>query len=384
MEEKKNKKVFNIINIITFVLLGILIFIQVFIWTVTFFKDNSTINIFGYKPYIASYDDNLLDFEQGDLVIGKELDDKDEYIYNSEIIYKQHYRNNRNAVILRSANYNIVEKNSKSRIEGFVDFIIENLGKIILFFREIYIVLIVAFALAITGILIYIKRTNKDEDLDKKYIRNRRIRDISIILFIVTTYISIFLIGKLNKNIGTEAITLDTNAQVDNTVSNSVYNNTITNNITNNNIIQDGVIDTGIVFTVTENGKSWNQIKDLSIFENNYFYRENKIAPGVSGSYEFKVENQSEYNMKYIVNIKEKNDYGVNLKYKIKINGQYLNNTYQSIDEIDFYQQVLKSFGIDVYTIEWKWVDSAIDTQIGENADVVKYNLRINVTGQRQ
>ena len=58
----KKEKVYNIINIIICIVIGIFLFLELFIWIVTFFKDNSTINIFGYKPYIAEYDEEFLNF----------------------------------------------------------------------------------------------------------------------------------------------------------------------------------------------------------------------------------------------------------------------------------------------------------------------------------
>ncbi|MBP3502078.1 MAG: hypothetical protein J6K42_01145 [Clostridia bacterium] len=394
MEEKskKKKKIFNILNVMVSVLFGVLIFAQVIIWIISFFNDNTTLNIFGYKPYVALYDEDVLNFNEYDLVVGKQLEDYKDYIYNSEIIYKQHYKNNGQAVILKSENFNIVERNSKSRIEGKIKFVINKIGKIILFFREVYVVIISAIVLSVICILVYLMRTNKNhinddkdqnDELYKKYIKNRRIKDISIILFIIVTYISIFMIGKLNKNIGTNAIVLDANNEKDNYINNNI-NNINNENNANNEVTQNDVNEGEIVFLVTENDISWKQIKNLGIFKNNYFGGENKIAPGISGNYEFKVENKCEYNMKYILRFEVQNESFVNLKYKIKRNGQYLNDDYQYIEEIKLQENVIKYFGTDVYTIEWKWVDSENDTQIGENAENVKYNLKIAVTAEKE
>ena len=412
----KKEKILNIINIIICIVIGIFLFLELFIWIVTFFKDNSTINIFGYKPYIAEYDEEFLNFEQGDLVFAKELEHAEDYIYNSEIIYKQHYKNNGQAVILRSENYNIVENNSENRVEGVLNFVIKKVGKVILFFREIYIVILVVILVLLIATIVYIKRTkngkiNTNDKINKTYIRIRRAKDISIILFIVVTYISIFLIGKLNKNVGKEAIILDNNTGIDNNIevnnmqehnnvqiensnfvdttnniSNSISNsgNNNTNNNEYNNINNNVNQNTGIVFTVTENNKSWNQVKNLSIFNNNYFNGENKIAPGISGTYEFKIENKSEYNMKYTISFEEQNEYGINLKYKIKRNGEYINESYQSIEELNLNENIIDFFETDIYTIEWKWIENDNDTQIGENAENVKYNLRITVYCEQQ
>ena len=414
MKKVDKRKTYNVINIILSVIFAIIILFEVGVWIITFINDNSTINIYGSKPYIVKYDDSVYGFEYGDLAIAKELKNNNEYVNNTGIVYKTSYKNNNKAVILRQQDFEQIKSNSLSRYEGKYKQSIKKLGKVILFFKELYAVIMTIIIVALICVIIYLLRRNNKEELSKEYIRNRRIKDILIILFITTTYVSIFFIGELVENSGYEIIKDNTNNNLlDNTVNNVIENNTIENNI--NEIIQNGTtntgktnintgkknesnsggndnnkpnqnvpVDTGIDFEVTEKEKTWDQLQELSIFNNKYFNGQNKIAPGVSGSYEFKVHNKSKYNMRYKVKFSENNNYNINLQYKIKRNGQYLNTEYARIQNLNFDSISLNSYGTDVYTIEWEWIDSSNDTEIGNNAENVVYNLMINVTGEKE
>lgn len=428
MNKVDKRKTYNIINIILSVIFAIIILFEVVVWIITFINDNSTINIYGSKPYIVKYDDSVYGFKYGDLAIAKELKNNSEYVNNTGIVYKTSYKNNNKAVILRQQDFEQIKSNSLSRYEGKYKHSIKKLGKVILFFKELYAVIMTIIIVALICVIIFLLRKNSKEELSKEYIRNRRIKDILIILFITTTYVSIFFIGELVENSGYEIIKDNTNNNLlDNTANNVIENNTIENNTVENNInetIQNGTtntgktnintgkqngnennsqngsqnsgendnnkpnenvpVDTGIDFEVTEKEKTWNQLQELSIFNNKYFNGQNKIAPGVSGSYEFKVHNKSKYNMRYKVKFSENNNYNINLQYKIKRNGQYLNTEYARIQNLNFDSISLNSYGTDVYTIEWKWIDSSNDTEIGNNAENVVYNLMINVTGEKE
>ena len=278
--------------------------------------------------------------------------------------------------------------------------------------REIYAVLMIVIILIIAYSSIYYIRKNKKEDLPKEYIRNRKIKDIIVILFIITTYISIFFIGELKQNAGTQlvdnkngnnTVENDISNNVDNIVENTIINNNVQNSTTHNNNqnvnttinnsnIKDStnnssnntVIDSGINVIITEKDKSWTELEHLSIFNNEFFKGENKIAPGVYGSYEFKVDNQSKSSIVYNIKMSENNSYKINLKYRVRKNGQYLNDEYVSADNLQILKQQLESYGKDTYIIDLKWFDSDNDTEIGKNAENVKYNLFIKIDGEME
>lgn len=401
MEETKNKKKVNILNIFICILFSIFIIFEICIWIMSFHKN--TINICGYMPYITMYQDKAYGFKEGDLAITNKKD-----IFNDEVVYKNLY--NGDIIILTGNEYDELKNKSKYNAEDIFNLIIKKAGKVILFLREPYIVLIVTILIELVCIIIYTVRASKDDELDKKYKRIRNIKDILIIIFIITTYISIFLIGKINtknsnnKNAytGTLPENVINNTDANNVSENSINNiesNTNTNytqnkngnfsttsggSSTNSNENTGKVIDTDIEFIVTDSSKSWSQMENLNIFRNDYFYNENKIFPGMIGKYEFNVENKSKYNFKYKISFEEQNNYGINLKYKLIKNGQYLNNEYKSANELNHEECWLSSSSKDVYILEWKWVDNDNDTQIGENANNVNYNLKISVVGEQE
>ena len=161
-------------------------------------------------------------------------------------------------------------------------------------------------------------------------------------------------------------------------------NNRNNNNDSKDNSSNDDIIDTGINFEVTENSKSWSQIENLGIFKNE-FLKSNKIYPGISGKYEFKVENKSDFYINYKINMEVLSNYNVNLKYKIIKNGEYLNTEYKYINEINIPNYDLANGSKDTYIIEWKWIDNdSADTLAGQNADLVKYSLKISITGSQK
>ena len=69
---------------------------------------------------------------------------------------------------------------------------------------------------------------------------------------------------------------------------------------------------------VKDNNITWNESSSLKIFD------VDEIKPGDSGSYEFSVKNNSDGNIVYNVNFTEKNQYTVNMLYKLKMNGNYV------------------------------------------------------------
>ena len=318
MNKVDRRKTYNIINIILSVIFAIIILFEVVVWIITFINDNSTINIYGSRPYIVKYDDSVYGFKYGDLAIAKELKNNNEYVNNTGIVYKTSYKNNNKAVILRQQDFEQIKSNSLSRYEGKYKHSIKKLGKVILFFKELYAVIMTIIIVALICVIIYLLRKNSKEELSKEYIRNRRIKDILIILFITTTYVSIFFIGELVENSGYEIIKDNTNNNLlDNTANNVIENNTIQNNTVENDIneiVQNGTtntgktnintgkknesnsggndnnkpnqnvpVDTGVDFEVTEKEKTWDQLQELSIFNINILIVKIKLHLGFPG-----------------------------------------------------------------------------------------------------
>ena len=195
--------------------------------------------------------------------------------------------------------------------------------------------------------------------------------------------------NNFTNDIGNTTENVENNVNNSNIVKNNINGSNVNNNRNNNNDSKDNssnddIIDTGINFEVTENSKSWSQIENLGIFKNE-FLKSNKIYPGISGKYEFKVENKSDFYINYKINMEVLSNYNVNLKYKIIKNGEYLNTEYKYINEINIPNYDLANGSKDTYIIEWKWIDNdSADTLAGQNADLVKYSLKISISGSQK
>lgn len=129
---------------------------------------------------------------------------------------------------------------------------------------------------------------------------------------------------------------------------------------------------------VKDNNITWNESSSLKIFD------VDEIKPGDSGSYEFSVKNNSDGNIVYNVNFTEKNQYTVNMLYKLKMNGNYVSgdsDTWITFNELNLKNKVLESEYMDLFNLEWKWIDSDHDTVAGV-AKNAKYSLSVNVSSK--
>ncbi len=394
METIKERKSIRIMNIILSVLFSIFIVLEIFILISYFTQKVNSINICGGIPYVALYSDESYGFNDGDLIITF-----DKNILKDKII--KEYGENGKIIITTGTDYNLL--NSTKDANKIFSIKIHNLGKFILFIRELYSILVITILISVIYLMIYIFRFKNNEYYTDRYKRIREIKDIVIFIFIVTTYITMFFIGKatyknekksndnIKEYVERNIIDQNTNTQDDNTVNtenttnigNNV-NNIITNYNKGNNGTNDNIIDSDINFIVTENSKSWNQLSNLNIFKDEYS-RSNKIYPGLSGKYEFRVENKSDFEVEYKINMQALKNADINLKYKIIKNGIYLNNEYMDIDKIFIPNYDISSGKVDTYVIDWKWIDNdSVDTEIGKNAEKINYILKILVNASQK
>ncbi len=144
------------------------------------------------------------------------------------------------------------------------------------------------------------------------------------------------------------------------------------------------VDDDGIVYVDDANGWYVYQ-NNLHIFENAAFEYTNKIAPGVSNSYDFRVHNETKKAVNYSIVFEENSEYAINMRYRLKRGGAYIignDDTWVSASELTSAMRYLSSNGIDNYTLDWEWpyeggVDNA-DTEAGEKM-TSEYNLGIKI-----
>ena len=164
-----------------------------------------------------------------------------------------------------------------------------------------------------------------------------------------------------------------------NDISSIVRYSGIVNNRPNTTVQDDGIV-------YADDNEGWYVYqRNLKIFENAAFQYTNKIAPGVSNSYDFRVNNTTLKAINYSVNFEENTEYAINLRYRLKREGNYVvggENEWVSASELDSAMKYLPSNGVDNYTLDWEWpyeggTDDA-DTEAGENM-TSEYTLGIKI-----
>lgn len=140
----------------------------------------------------------------------------------------------------------------------------------------------------------------------------------------------------------------------------------------------------GIVYVDDKNGWYVYQ-KSLEIFNNAAFEYTNKIAPGVSNSYDFKVHNETSNKIQYNIEFSEESEYAVNMKYRLRRAGAYVvggETEWVSAKQLSTSMKQLAIDGVDAYTLDWMWPyedgKDGQDTKAGENMES-EYHLGIKV-----
>ena len=126
---------------------------------------------------------------------------------------------------------------------------------------------------------------------------------------------------------------------------------------------------------------TWNGSNDLKIFSKSSNTMDGKIAPESSSTYQFDVKNSTKFNLKYQIKFIETNEYGINMQYKLKKNDTYIIDHYVKANELNVSDVLLNSKETDIYCLEWKWISSNNDTNIGKNPDA-KYGLKIEIVAE--
>lgn len=140
----------------------------------------------------------------------------------------------------------------------------------------------------------------------------------------------------------------------------------------------------GKLYIYDDNGDFVYQNR-LKIFENAAYQYTNKIAPGISNTYNFVVHNSNKFKIKYAVEMQEEKDYGVNLKYRLRKNNKYVvgnENTWVTANELKTYLEYINGGISDSYSLDWNWpyeggVDEK-DTYAGKNM-IEEYKLNVKV-----
>lgn len=154
----------------------------------------------------------------------------------------------------------------------------------------------------------------------------------------------------------------------------------ITNDINENpnNNIDKNKLDNN--FIVKDNYTIWSN-KRLRIFSNQAYEYFSKIAPGVSNSYDFVIKNNNDFPVLVDISMKEVNPYSINMEYKLRSENSFLAGSsfkYVSVKELSQKNIYLKAHSSKLYSLDWKWIDSDNDTEIGEAVNA-NYKLLVYV-----
>lgn len=150
-------------------------------------------------------------------------------------------------------------------------------------------------------------------------------------------------------------------------------------------VFPDSTIDYDARIKIKQNGVDFGQLDALDMFRNAFYNNESIIAPGSMGTYNFTVENDTDFDYVYGIFFNEQNDYNVNMVYKIKLNGQYIFGsddewvTHQNFQKVDL---SLKKDSVDLYTVEWRWEHTDYDTEIGQT-EGANYKMTIRAEADR-
>ena len=136
---------------------------------------------------------------------------------------------------------------------------------------------------------------------------------------------------------------------------------------------------------VTQNDIGWDMLEELNIFRNKKYNNQNIIAPRNTGTYSFLVKNVTENNLVYDLQLREINDYNINMKYKLKLENVYIAGSkeeWKDIKDINIENIIVPAESTNFYTLEWCWADNDVqDTKIG-SLTYADYTLRIKIGAQ--
>lgn len=225
---------------------------------------------------------------------------------------------------------------------------------------------------------------DKNEKDNENKEKTKRILLIIIIIILIILFITFIIMsskfGKVDVMVPTGNIDIfDINICCDDNCKDNKDNSSMVNGDTS---YDEDITGT---FGILDSDIKWYDNAQLNIFSNYAFQMKNMIAPGDSNTYNFIVRNNNAFPIKYTFKVTEENTYNVNMKYRLKQNGQYVigsSDTWVYYDELSVANALISSKSKTLYSLEWKWVDSDYDNYAGEAIDAI-YKLIINVNAEQ-
>ena len=188
---------------------------------------------------------------------------------------------------------------------------------------------------------------------------------------------------KITNNNNDNIIRPDNITPRNNTTTNNNKNNNDSNENNNNNDNSEETEPEEDIkdLIVYDKNITWHGETPANIFTNSMYELKDRIMPEASNTYQFVVKNGTEYKLKYNIEFTENNPYFINMKYKLKKNNTYIIDHYVSANDLNVANALLNAKTNDTYYLEWKWISSDNDTEIGANSNS-KYGLRIDIEAE--
>lgn len=170
--------------------------------------------------------------------------------------------------------------------------------------------------------------------------------------------------------------------KTDNTDNDTNHEITTNKNTKNNkNVLTNNAEDTNLI--ISDNYITWKSNNELRIFDNPVYNMEPKIAPGDSNIYQFVIKNNTDYNIKYNITFNETNNYGLNMKYKLKKGKTYITGIeYVNYNELNQNDILINKGTSTTYYLEWKWIGTDNDNSLSGIKNAYKLNLEIEAKSE--
>lgn len=136
-------------------------------------------------------------------------------------------------------------------------------------------------------------------------------------------------------------------------------------------------------FIVESENEVWHEMTSLNIFNNEKFMEQKIIAPGSKGTYEFKVKNKFNNPISYIIGFGEDYSFFVNMKYRLKKDGNYIlgnKNKWLSASELYLVENEMAASSVNTYILEWYWDSNERDNIAGINGGYYTLKLYVKTT----
>lgn len=123
----------------------------------------------------------------------------------------------------------------------------------------------------------------------------------------------------------------------------------------------------------------------INIFNNEKFGNKKIIAPMSKGTCKFSIKNGTNDDVVYNLRFIDEMNVFVNMKYKLKINDEYVKGNekeYIDIDGLDVESKILKKGSTNLCTLEWFWESDSQKDTISGNQEDGYYSLNLYVFSQ--